>query len=314
MHVIELKHPFDFQALAIPSAQVLAIGDFDGVHLGHRSVIERAIRTAKEQDLPVSIMTFHPHPREILGADKYRQILTPLPDKLELFRQMGVDNTILVAFDRAFSALTPEAFVHDILLKLNLHSVVVGFDFTFGTGGSGTAPALTELSSGQFAVHVVEPFCQDGSKVSSTLIREAIQEGQLDEANELLGRHYAVSGVVVKGEGRGRKMNYPTANIGLSLPYVVPRNGVYAVKVKLRNETYGGVMNIGVKPTFTGDGIRTLEAHIFDFADSIYGETVAIEFVRMLREERKFPSVNELIAQITTDADAARELFAQNGE
>lgn len=314
MHVIELKHPFDYQEEAMPAAQVLAIGDFDGVHLGHRAVIERAIRTAKEQGLPVSIMTFHPHPREILGADKYRQILTPLPDKLELFRQMGVDNTILVAFDRSFSDLSPLEFVRDILLKLNLRAVVVGFDFTFGSGGSGTAPELGGLSAGQFAVHVVEPYCQEGSKVSSTLIREAIQEGRLDDANGLLGRYYSVSGEVVEGEGRGRKMNYPTANIGMSLPYVVPKNGVYAVKVKLRGQTYGGVMNIGVKPTFTGDGIRTLEAHIFDFADSIYGETVAVEFVRMLREERKFPSVNELIAQITADADAARGLFAQNKE
>ncbi|MBC8080054.1 MAG: bifunctional riboflavin kinase/FAD synthetase [Gorillibacterium sp.] len=307
MLVIELKYPFDSSNLDLPSSQVLAIGDFDGVHLGHREVIERALERARQLNLPASIMTFHPHPREVLGADKYRQILTPLPDKLKQFSEMGIEYTYLVSFDKAFSTLSPEEFITGILLKLKIESVIVGFDFTFGFGGSGTADSLAIISSGQFAVEVVRPYCFAGSKVSSTLIRENLQDGRLTEANALLGRGYSISGTVVEGEGRGRTIGYPTANVKLELPYVVPRNGVYAVRVTVRSQSFGGVMNIGVNPTFTGEGIRTLEVHLFDFTDSIYGESIRIDFVDLLREERKFNSVSQLIAQINSDADRARD-------
>ncbi|MCL6458257.1 MAG: bifunctional riboflavin kinase/FAD synthetase [Gorillibacterium sp.] len=309
MQVIELKQPFDFSARDLPSSQVLAIGDFDGVHLGHQEVIERALKRAKQLKLPASIMTFHPHPREVLGTDKYRQILTPLPDKLKLFSEMGIEYTYLVSFDKEFSSLSPEEFVTEMLFKLKIESVIVGFDFTFGRNGSGTADSLATLSAGQFAVEVVRPYCFDGSKVSSTLIRECLQDGRLAEANALLGRSYAIGGIIVEGEGRGRTIGYPTANVELALPYVVPVNGVYAVRVRLGNQTLGGVMNIGVKPTFTGEGIRTLEVHLFDFTDSIYGESIHIQFVDPLRAEQKFNSVNELIAQIAADADEARTLL-----
>ena len=310
MQVIELKYPFDFLDLDLPPSQVLAIGDFDGVHLGHREVIERALARARQLKLPASIMTFHPHPREVLGADKYRQILTPLPDKLKQFSEMGIEYTYLVSFDKAFSTLSPEEFVTGILLKLKIESVIVGFDFTFGYGSSGTADSLATISSGQFAVEVVRPYCFGGSKVSSTLIRECLKDGRLAEANALLGRGYAISGTIVEGEGRGRTIGYPTANVKLVLPYVVPRNGVYAVHVSVRNQLFGGVMNIGVNPTFTGEGIRTLEVHLFDFSDSIYSESISIEFVDLLRSEQKFNSVSELIAQISSDADRARDLLA----
>lgn len=306
MRVIELKQPYP-DSIAGEKGVVMAIGDFDGVHQGHREVIRRASARAKERGLASAVMTFHPHPREVLGLDVYRQILTPLPDKLHLLDRLGLDFTFLVHFDQAFSQLSPEQFVETVLMRLNPETVVVGFDFKFGRGGEGTPDTLAELAKGRFAVEVVRPFHADGRKVSSTLIRDCLLSGDLKEANLLLDRPYAVSGEVVTGAGRGRTIGFPTANVLPSLPYVIPANGVYAVRIAAGGQTYGGVMNIGVKPTFVDDRERTLEVHLFDYSGSLYGETVRVEFVSMLRPERKFDSVEHLVAQIARDADEARK-------
>ncbi|MEO3945053.1 bifunctional riboflavin kinase/FAD synthetase [Gorillibacterium sp. CAU 1737] len=307
MHVIELNHPYQpTQELAHSPGLVLAIGDFDGVHQGHREVIRRAISRAAERKLASAVMTFHPHPREVLGREMYRHILTPLPDKLRLMEELGLTYTFLVKFDQAFSQLTPEEFVEQVLVKLNLDTVVVGFDFRFGRGGAGTPDSLATLAHGRFAVEVVRPFQSDGQKVSSTLIRESLTEGQLEQANRLLERPYSISGEVVTGAGRGRTIGFPTANIQPAHKYVIPANGVYVVTAETDSGTYGGVMNIGVKPTFHVDEGRTLEAHLFDYTGSLYGEKLRVHFHAMLRPEKKFSSAEELIAQIKLDAEEAK--------
>lgn len=306
MQTVELQYPLqNVEPNAGP--QVLAIGDFDGVHLGHQEVIQRAVQRGAELHMPAAIMTFHPHPRQMLGLDTYTKILTPLAAKQSLLLQLGVNTTYIVNFSETFMRLTPEQFVENILIPLRVNSVFVGFDFTFGHKGAGTPDTLCELAKGRFTVEIVRQFSLHGSKVSSTLVREQLLRGDVREATALLGRPYRLRGTVVHGEARGRTIGFPTANIQVSDPYVIPANGVYAVEALVGSKVYGGVMNIGVKPTFEAELAEpTLEVHLFDFAQEIYGEEVEVSLLAYIRQERKFSSVQELIAQIASDADQAR--------
>lgn len=310
MQRIELTYPLSSPVPGMPGAdQVMAIGDFDGVHLGHREVIRRAVETARRLRLPASIMTFHPHPREVLGQDMYARYITPPGEKLARFAELGVDVTYVVTFDKAFSQLSPQRFVTEMLFPLRVGTVVVGFDFTFGHKGEGDPDTLCELSGGRFAVEVVRPFYLDGVKVSSTLIRDRLGAGDVRGVARLLGRRYTVTGQVVHGDARGRQIGFPTANVEPDEPYVIPANGVYAVKATVDGIVYAAVMNIGTKPTFSGDAPRrTLEAHLFDFSGSLYGKTITLEFLSFLRQERKFGSVDELVAQIRQDVEQAKQI------
>jgi riboflavin kinase/FMN adenylyltransferase len=292
----------------LPSRQVLAIGDFDGVHLGHQEVIRRAVATADSLKLPAAVMTFDPHPREVLGQAKYACSLTPLDHKLELFARLGVELAYIVNFNETLMRLLPEQFVQRMLLPLGLDTVVVGFDFTFGHRGQGTPDSLAQLSEGGFAVEVVRPCEIDGAKVSSTAIREALGRGDVARSAKLLGRPYSIRGEVVHGHARGRTIGFPTANVQPKGDYVLPANGVYAVRAAVEGVgIFNGVMNVGVKPTFADGELRpTLEAHLFDFNKDIYGASVELQLVSHLRGERKFASVQELVEQIHRDAEQAR--------
>ncbi|MBA2937789.1 bifunctional riboflavin kinase/FAD synthetase [Paenibacillus sp. CGMCC 1.16610] len=308
MQIIPISYPIDFDTPSVfVGEQVVAIGDFDGVHLGHREVIGRALLTAKKLNLPTAIMTFHPHPRSVMGQDKYIDLLTPMKEKMEIFASLGVNHTYIVTFDASLMRLSPELFVDQVLDRLGVNSVICGFDFTFGYQGKGNPDSLCELSHGKFSVEVVRPFQMDGEKVSSTLIRESLQQGDINTVTRLLGRPYSISGIVIDGEKRGRQLGFPTANLQLDETYVVPTNGVYAIKASIKGETYKGVMNIGVKPTFaTGELKPSFEAHLFDFSQQIYGEQMKVELIAFLRPERKFSSIDELITQIKADAEAAK--------
>ncbi|MFC0215699.1 bifunctional riboflavin kinase/FAD synthetase [Paenibacillus chartarius] len=296
--------PFD----ALQPRKVMAIGDFDGVHLGHREVIRRAVADAESLRAPAAVMTFDPHPREVLGIAKYAYSLTPLERKLELLEQLGVDIAYVVSFDEQLMRVTPEQFIERVLLPLGLDTAIVGFDFTFGHRGLGTPDSLAQLSKGAFAVEVIRPFEIEGSKVSSTAIREALERGDVAEAHKLLGRPYAVRGTVVHGDARGRTIGFPTANIEPEGLYVLPANGVYAIRAELDGERYDGVMNVGVKPTFASGGVPvpTLEAHLFEFNRDIYGAVLEVQLISRLRSERKFGSVQELVEQIRRDAEEAK--------
>lgn len=292
------------------SLQVLAIGDFDGIHAGHKEVLKRAVETARKLSLDASVMTFHPHPREVLGMAKYKDSITPLKDKLELFEALGLQKVYLIRFDERFSRLAPEYFVENILVPEHLQTLVVGFDFTFGHMGTGNADTLGNLAAGRFAVEVIRPYHMFGEKVSSTLIRECLVNGQVEKAAQLLDRPYALSGKVVTGEGRGRTIGIPTANVEPSDAYVIPGRGVYAVLLQVGDEWFKGVMNIGWKPTFAEvAGQDTLEVHLFDFNRNIYGEDVTVRFAGFIRHERKFGSADELVRQIHADMDKAKELL-----
>ncbi len=289
--------------------QILAIGDFDGVHLGHQEVIERSLRIAHQCDLPASIMTFHPHPREVLGQSKYRKLLTPLNKKMELFRNIGIDRTYIVHFDSAFMRLSPQQFVQEILIALAVHSVVIGFDFTFGHLGQGNPDSLYALSQEQFSIEVVKPYHIEDQKVSSTFIRDALHLGHIERVTKFLGRPYSLKGSVVQGHQRGRTIGFPTANIHLNESYVIPMKGVYVVHAITRGITYGGVMNIGVKPTFEQEAVETIEVHLFDFNQDIYGEDIEVHILQFLRHERKFDSIEQLVHHIHEDVELSHKFL-----
>jgi riboflavin kinase/FMN adenylyltransferase len=292
------------------------MGHFDGVHRGHRNVIRRAVEQAKHNGLLSGVMTFHPHPKEVLGhGNQYVASLTPLEDKLQLFAELGVDIAYVVRFDLAFASVSPSQFVDHFLKPLEVKHAVVGFDFTFGRKGLGDAKLLGMLGGSFLKVDIVDPLFEEGLKVSSSLIREKLEQGDIEDAEQLLGRPYRISGTVVHGEGRGHTIGFPTANIEPSGHYVLPRLGVYAVKVGIGGNRYPAVLNLGVKPTFHEDGMTPkLEAHLFDFDRDLYGEAAEIDFFRFLRPERKFDSVSELIEQIGRDAVQAKTYFAASTE
>lgn len=290
---------------------MIAIGYFDGVHLGHRNVIGRAVERAASAGRLSAVMTFHPHPKEVLGqGEQYVTSLTPAGEKLRRFAELGVDIVYVVRFDMAFAALPPESFVHDMLLPLRVEEAVVGFDFSFGSRGAGTPELLRKLAAPAMKVQVMEPLELDGGKVSSSRIRAALEQGDVGRAARLLGRPYRISGTVVHGEGRGRTIGFPTANVEPDGAYVLPRLGVYAVSVEAAGACFPAVMNVGVKPTFHESGVDPkLEAHLFGYEGDLYGSRVALDFRAFLRAERKFGSVAELIEQIGRDAEAARQLL-----
>jgi riboflavin kinase / FMN adenylyltransferase len=307
MEINYIKYPIEQQEFP-PCA--LAIGYFDGIHTGHRRVIQRAIDLAKEKELASAVMTFHPHPREVLGQSGYTSYLTPIQDKLELLERMGVEIAYIVQFDIPFSSVYPEDFIHEFLVPLGARQIVVGFDFTFGYRGKGTVFTLKEHAEGCYGLDVISPITRFGEKISSTVIREYLYSGKVGEANEFLGRPYAIKGNVVHGEKRGRTIGFPTANIAPGEPYLIPRTGVYGVRAYCGGESYYGVMNIGIKPTFEHEKKeKSLEAHLFHFDGDLYGKEMKVEFLFFIREEQKFAGVDQLVAQIQKDAEYAKGKF-----
>ncbi|GEN33638.1 MULTISPECIES: bifunctional riboflavin kinase/FAD synthetase [Aneurinibacillus] len=311
MEIQRLHYPLspDFEG----ESCVLALGYFDGVHVGHRRVIQKAIDVAKSLGVKSAVMTFDPHPREVLGQSGYTQYLTPTDEKLEQLKKMGVDIAYVVHFDISFAAIYPEDFIDEFLMQLCPKHVVAGFDYTFGHRGKGTVFTLKEHANRRYDVDVVAPVNRFGEKVSSTLIREYLYSGKIKEATQFLGRPYRVRGKVVHGEKRGRTIGFPTANLRLYAPYIVPKNGVYGVRAGLEGRSYYGVMNVGIKPTFENEHKeKSLEVHLFDFAGDIYDKTLEVEFLFFIREEQKFAGVDALIAQINADVVTAKEQFAKH--
>jgi riboflavin kinase/FMN adenylyltransferase len=305
MIIKHLHYPLEHMEFH-PSA--LAIGYFDGIHQGHRRVIQRAIDIAKDKELISAVMTFHPHPREILGQSGFTNYLTPLDDKLELLERMGVDLAYVVHFDIPFSSVYPEDFIDEFLVPLQAKHIVVGFDYTFGYRGKGTAITLQAHSANRYELEVISPITRQGEKVSSTVIREYLYGAKIQEANEFLGHPYALKGLVVHGEKRGRTIGFPTANIGLDQPYLIPRTGVYGVRVYYEGRILYGVMNIGIKPTFEQEKKRmSLEVYVFDLDENMYDKEVKVEFLFFIREEQKFAGVEQLVNQIQQDIEFARQ-------
>jgi riboflavin kinase/FMN adenylyltransferase len=287
-----------------PSA--VALGVFDGVHLGHRAILGAAVAHARATGAPALVCTFEPHPMEVLQPDRAPLPITTLDERLELIAACGVDGAIVLAFTPELAAVEPEAFVKDVLVeRLAARQVVVGFNHRFGRGARGDAALLRELGTRVgFGVDVIEPLTVDGVPVSSTAIRAALGRGDLEAAARMLGRPYTLPGTVVAGAGRGRTLGFPTANVAPDRPVLVAP-GVYACTLEVAGRPRRAVVNVGVRPTF-GEDTLAVEAYLLDFSGDLYGQTVRLVFVSRVREERRFPSVDALRAQIADDVETAR--------
>lgn len=289
---------------------VVTIGVFDGVHRGHQVIIGRAVARAREQGLPSVVLTFDPHPSEVVRPGSHPAILTSPAVKADLVAALGVDVLCVLPFTREFSRLAPEAFVHTVLAeRLHAAAVVVGEDFRFGHKAAGDVATLTRL--GAAAGFVVEgvPMVLDGqTRFSSTALRACIAAGDIACATRGLGREHRVEGVVVRGDGRGRTLGYPTANVE-TLPYAaVPADGVYAGRLVRGGARLPAAVSIGTNPTFSGRQ-RRVEAYVLDFAGDLYGEHVAVDFVARLRGTVAFADAGALVAQIAEDVARVRALL-----
>ncbi|RFB19018.1 bifunctional riboflavin kinase/FAD synthetase [Bacillus sp. HNG] len=315
MKTIHITHPHSFNQTDLPPT-VLALGYFDGVHLGHQKVVETAKKEAETQGIACSVMTFDPHPSVVLKKDVTNvEYITPLHHKQELFEEMDIDYLYIVNFSSEFASLSPQQFVDQYIIGLNVKHVVAGFDFTFGRFGKGTMDTLPELSNGRFTQTTVEKFTFKNEKVSSTVIRGLIQKGEVDQLAPLLGRFYTVKGIVVDGEKRGRTIGFPTANVKTSEDYIIPKMGVYAVRLKIGSTWHHGVCNLGVKPTFhENETVPSIEVHLFDFNEDIYKKEVIVEWHKRIRSEKKFSSIDELIKQIGRDKEQAKQYFEKIDE
>jgi riboflavin kinase/FMN adenylyltransferase len=293
---------------------VAAIGNFDGVHPGHRAVIEAAAEIAARQGAPLSVVTFEPHPRRFFKPDAPPFRLASLRRKLELLAQCGVAHVFALRFNAALAACDADAFVDEILLaKLDLAAIVSGWDFAFGRGRGGTAATLgARMGQAGRSAHIVAAATADDAAIySSTAVRAALAAGDPQRAARLLGRPYTIDGHVRGGAQRGRTIGFPTANLGLGA-HVPPAFGVYAVRIEgaVPGQNLAGVANLGVRPTVGGGLAPQLEAHLFDFSGDLYGRRLRVAFEAFLRPERKFADFAALKAQIAIDAAAARQILA----
>jgi len=295
-------------------AAVVTVGTFDGVHRGHQAVVSEVVRRGRAARRRSVLVTFDPHPLEVVNPAAAPRLLTLPDERGVLLGGLGLDQVAVLPFTQALSQLAPEAFVRQVLRdEFAMEELVLGHDHGFGRGRSGDLATLRRQGVVDgFAVDVVAPVRDDGQAISSTLIRAAVAHGQLEQATRWLGRAYSVRGTVVPGAGRGRDGGVPTINLAPPDPRkLLPPDGVYAVRVLIgagaaaRGEWCGGMMNQGPRPTF-GDATRTLEVHLFDFADDLYGETVTVEWVQRLRDVQAFPSRDALAEQLARDRAAAQ--------
>lgn len=292
---------------------VLTVGTFDGVHKGHRTLMDTVVDKARARDARSVIVTFDPHPREIINpGSKGIRLLTTLQERCEILEDLGIDLMVVIPFDRDFSLLSSEEFVKDIIYeKIGVSEFVIGYDHHFGKDREGSIDTIRRLGEQLgFDSYVVSRQEVGDHTVSSTAIRKALQEaGDVELATELLGRHYMLNGTVVHGDKRGKLLGFPTANLRPQHPNkVIPLDGVYAVKVRINGDFYAGMMNIGTRPTFDDDEERTLEVNIFDFDRDIYGKNLQVRFLKRIRDEMKFSGKEELIAQLEKDKKIAQEV------
>ena len=293
-----------------PRETAVTFGVFDGIHLGHQAVINTLLQRAAADNLMSVLVGFYPHPLAFLAPERCPPLLTPLAKRVKILQQFGIDEIVILSFDAQIATMSPESFVERVLLKkCRARHVVVGYACQFGKDRAGNAEGLAALSQNYtFDVSVVPPTEVNGTPVHSTRIREALAQGDLERSSELLGRPYSLVGHVVHGDGRGKEIGFPTANIETQ-NQVYPPNGVYAIRAKLEEQWLAGVLNIGMRPTFNGANIQ-VEGHFFDFNEMIYGKLVEIFLVEKIRNERKFPSLEFLIQQIQRDIAAAAEILS----
>ena len=284
---------------------VTTFGVFDGLHLGHQAVICQVVKDATARDLSSIVLAFYPHPMAFLAPERCPPILTPRKKRLELLKALGVDIAIFVRFDAYLAEMSPGGFVQDVLIdKLRARQVIVGYECQFGKNRAGNAEVLQSIGAEyNFDVTIMPPTLVEGMPVHSTRVREAVVQGKLKLAAQLLGRPHSIIGRIVRGDGRGRQIGYPTANIHAE-NQIHPPNGVYAIQAKLKDRLYGGILNMGMRPTVGGLTFQ-IEAHLFNFNENVYDKEIEIFFIKNIRDERKFPDLESLVKQIDQDVEIA---------
>lgn len=291
---------------------VVTSGTFDGVHLGHQKILSRLHEISLQHGGETVVLTFWPHPRMVVSDDSQSlQLLSTIDEKIELFEQQGIDHLVIIPFTRGFSELTSREFIQQILVdKIGCKRLVIGYDHRFGKNREGSFEFLKDnCSSFGFEVEEIPRQDIEDLAISSTRIRKALETGHIEDANELLGRPYSISGTIVKGKQIGRTIGFPTANIHPDESYkLIPRNGVYVIRGYYKNEVLNGMLNIGVRPTVDGSS-KSIEANLFDFDKEIYGEEMKVELLHYIRPEQKFDGLPQLVQQINLDKDFAIEYF-----
>ena len=288
----------------------LTIGNFDGVHLGHQALYRRVTDWARKLDGESVVMTFHPHPMQVLMPENNLAFITSHERKMELIAACGIDATIVIPFQKEFARISAKDFVEKILVdQVGLKAIVVGYDYRFGRRREGDIDYLKTLGREfDFAVDILPGIEIDGMLVSSTKIRQLVEDGRLIDANKLLGRCFEITGTVVRGRDRGgRLLGFPTANLKVSAK-ACPKNGVYVVEAEVNGRIYGGAANLGYNPTFA-DADFSVEVHLFDFNEDIYDKEITVRFVDRLRDEKRFSGPDELRRQIERDTQKARDIL-----
>ncbi len=300
---------------ATAGAHAISIGVFDGVHGGHAALVRCMLEEARVRGLTGGVVTFHPHPETVLHPERPFSYLESLERRVELLRGLGVAFVSVLPFTSELQQVSAADFARVLVEDARMRLLVVGEDFRLGRGGEGTAARLREIGERDGFEVVTMPAHRDGEgasegqRISSTRVREALAAGRMDEVERLLGRPFALRGPVLHGDERGRTIGFPTLNIGVSADRALPPNGVYVTRAEAAGRTYAAVTNVGTRPTFDGAGV-TIETHLLDFEGDLYGQSVTIELLSMLRPEQKFSGIEALVAQIRRDADAARQWFA----
>jgi len=308
---VKVYHSIDHFPSGINS--VLTLGTFDGVHKGHKYVLKRMNEIAKEEGGESVLLTFYPHPRHVLQPDDQKlKLLNTIEEKIKELEKSGIQHFVIHEFTKDFSRTKSVNFIRDFLInKLKMKHMVVGYDHHFGSNREGSYDELIELSDVyDFKLEQIPP--QDEAKVtiSSTKIRKLLSAGNIEKANIYLGYNYLINGVVVKGNKIGRTLNYPTANILIANKWkLLPYDGVYLVKVILENKQYFGMLNIGKKPTLK-QGKRSVEVHVFDFSDDVYGSKIKVEFLKRIRDEKQFNSLKDLQIQLKTDENNCKKYLS----
>ena len=295
-----------------PSFSVVTIGTFDGVHLGHQKIIKKLVTIAKANDFKSTILTFFPHPRMVLQQDNNIKLLNTLDEKIEIFEKLGLDQLIIHPFTKEFSRLSALEYVKTILVeKLNAKKIIIGYDHRFGRNRIANIENLKEYGNEfNFEVEEISAKEIDEVSVSSTKIRKALEDGKIEKANLYLGYSYLLTGIITKGKGLGRQIEFPTANIHIEETYkLIPKNGVYTVKSNIDNTVVYGMMNIGMNPTVNGTK-KTIEVHFFDFNEDLYGEKIRLSILARQRDEKRFESVEALKKQLFKDKENALKNIA----
>ncbi|MBL7995804.1 bifunctional riboflavin kinase/FAD synthetase [bacterium] len=299
----------DLENITYSKNTIITIGTFDGIHRGHQEILKSLVSESALRNWRSVLLTFEPHPQTIIRPERIPQmrILTTIGEKADILDKLGVDVLIVAKFDNELASKTGEEFIKDILLsKIGMAKCVIGHDHVFGKNRSGNFDLMMRLSrSCGFEVNQINAIVHEDTVINSTLIRRLIREGHIEKANQFLNRPYLYSGKIVKGDGRGRAIGYPTANIAGHPLKLVPKNGVYACFVHLKNNKYMAVTNIGSRPTFTNADEAIIETHLLDFSNNVYDDEIQIEFLYRIRDEAKFNSTEELKQQISEDIKTA---------